>query len=301
MTTPSNNLSATRPATMRDALLAGMRVGARYAVTAANRAPLGAEGEQLANRAGASLEFMDHREYQLGDDLRRINWAAYARTEKLTVKLFREEVSPHMDVVIDASRSMDLPLSAKCHAAGALAALLATAGANAGFAHNVHLAADGYRPLHGGRESPEGWGEITFDYAGNPDDSFSRMPPHWPARGIRVLLSDLLWLGDPLACLTRFGQDASAVVVVQVLARADAQPPELGNTRLIDSETGEPMEIFIDESARQRYLDALARHQENWRRAAVQTGAVLTTVIAEDLLDQWRLDDLLRAEVLKVL
>lgn len=288
-------------AALRDSLLAGMRVGARYAVTAANRAPLGAEGEQLANRAGASLEFMDHREYQFGDDLRRINWAAYARTEKLSVKLFREEVSPHLDIVIDASRSMALPETAKGDATAALAALLATAAGNAGFAHNVHLAADGYRPVHGGRASPEGWDNIAFDYAGDPDESFTRMPPRWPARGIRVLLSDLLWLGDPLACLTRFGQDASAVVVVQVLARADAEPPEHGNVRLVDSETGEPMEIFIDAAARQRYLDALARHQENWRRAAVQTGAVLTTVIAEDLLDEWRLDDLLRAEVLKVL
>ena len=286
---------------LRDSLLAGMRVGARYALTAANRAPLGAEGEQLANRAGASLEFMDHREYQLGDDLRRINWAAYARSDKLTVKLFREEVSPHLDIVIDASRSMALPDSAKPNATLALAAVFAVAADNAGFAHNVHLAEHGCRPVVGGRTSPENWEPIAFDYMGNPDESLARLPAAWPSRGIRVLLSDLLWLGHPLACLTRFGQDASAVVVVQVLARADAEPPAHGNVRLVDSETDETMEIFIDATARQRYSSALARHQENWRRAAVQTGAVLTTVIAEQLLDDWRLDDMLRAEVLKVL
>jgi len=286
---------------VRQSLLAGMRVGARYALAAANRAPLGAEGEHLAHRAGASLEFMDHREYQLGDDLRRINWAAYARSDKLTVKLFREEVSPHCDIVIDASRSMALPDSAKPNATVALAALFAVAADNAGFAHNVHLAGAGCRPVGGGRTSPESWDGIDFEYAGTPDESFDRVGPGWPARGIRVLLSDLLWVADPLACLTRFGQDASAVVVVQVLAAADAEPPAHGNVRLVDSETDATMEIFLDATARQRYVSALAGHQENWRRAAVQTGAVLTTVIAENLLDDWRLDDLLAADVLKVL
>ena len=286
---------------LRDSLLAGMRVGARYALTAANRAPLGTRGEQLANRAGASLEFMDHREYQLGDDLRTINWAAYARSDKLTVKLFREEVSPHLDIVIDASRSMALPGSAKPNATAALAAMFAVAADNAAVAHNVHLAEAGCRPVGAGRSSPENWEAITFDYAGSPNDSFSRTPTSWPARGVRVLLSDLLWLGDPLACLTRFGQNASAVVVIQVLAQEDADPPARGNVRLVDSETDEPMDVFVDATSQQRYAAALARHQENWRRAAVQTGAVLATVIAEQLLDDWQLVDLLRAGVLKVI
>jgi uncharacterized protein (DUF58 family) len=286
---------------LRQSMLTGMRIGARYALTAANQSPLGSAGEQLANRTGSSLEFMDHRDYQLGDDLRRINWAAYARTEKLTVKLFRQEVSPHLDIVIDASRSMDLPDSGKPNAAVALAAMFASAADNAGFAYNTHLAAEGYRPVDGGKSSPDNWRGIAFDYDGNPDESFTRMPPVWPGRGIRVLISDLLWLGDPLTSLTQFGRNAAAVVILQVLARADAEPPEHGNLRLVDSETNEPMEVFIDTTARQRYARNLAGHQENWRRAAMQTRAVLTTVIAEDLLDDWSLDDLLRTEVLKVI
>ena len=37
---------------------------------------------------GESMEFMDHREYQPGDDLRRLDWAAYARSDKMIVKLY---------------------------------------------------------------------------------------------------------------------------------------------------------------------------------------------------------------------
>ena len=115
-----------------------------------------------------------------------------------------------------------------------------------------------------------------------------------------MLLSDLLWLGDPLGAMTRLAQGASAAVVVQVLARADVEPPQRGNVRLIDSETGEPMELFVDAAAERRYRDALARHQENWRRAATQLGAVLTTIVDEPFLDGWQLDDLLAADILKV-
>ena len=41
-----------------------------------------------------------------------------------------------------------------------------------------------------------------------------------------------------------------------------------------------------------RYRSALANHQQNWHRAATQAGAVLATVTAEDLLIDWRLDEL---------
>lgn len=286
---------------LREFLISGWKAGERYALAAATRAPAGTTGAHLANRAGSSLEFMDHREYQPGDDLRSINWSAFARSDKLTVKLFREEVSPHMDLVIDASRSMALPDSDKAAATVALAAMLATASTNSRFSHCVWMAEQGYRPVEGGDSLPARWSGINFDYVGDPNQSYTRMPPSWRTRGIRILLSDLLWLGDPEATLSRLSQNAATTVVIQVLAKADMNPPERGNVRLADSETGEVMEIFIDATSQKRYLNALARHQENWRRAAGRFAVVLTTIVAEDFLQNWKLDDLISAEVLKVI
>ena len=92
----------------RKFLIAGEQAGSRYALCSPRNAPSGLAGVELGNRSGSSLEFREHREYEPGDDLRRIDWSVYARSDKLTVKLFREEVSPHLDVVIDSSRSMAL-------------------------------------------------------------------------------------------------------------------------------------------------------------------------------------------------
>ena len=49
-----------------------------------------------------------------GDDLRRLDWAAYARSDKMIVKLYRQEVCPHLDIVLDGSCSMAVAGSEKC-------------------------------------------------------------------------------------------------------------------------------------------------------------------------------------------
>ena len=73
-------------------LIDGERAGARYALAVPRSIPFGTAGSQMGKRPGSSLEFIDHREYQPGDDLRRIDWGGFARSDKLTVKLYRDEV-----------------------------------------------------------------------------------------------------------------------------------------------------------------------------------------------------------------
>src|SRR5207248_6965504 len=132
-------------------LVEGERAGLRYALGLPRQAPVGVAGTSLAQRAGSSLEFKDYREYQPGDDLRHIDWNAYGRTDQLFVKLYREEVTPHADVILDCSRSMALEGTAKPGAALGLAALFATAAANAGFSHAAWRLRDAFEPLPGDR------------------------------------------------------------------------------------------------------------------------------------------------------
>src|SRR5262249_26496848 len=111
----------------RDWLREGARAAAPYALAVPRHAPHGQQGMALAPRAGSSLEFKDHRSYEPGDDLRHIDWSAYARSDQLSVKLYREEIAPHLDLVLDCSTSMDLEQTRKGHASAALAAFFATA------------------------------------------------------------------------------------------------------------------------------------------------------------------------------
>ena len=55
---------------------------------------------------GVSVEFADYREYSPGDDLKRIDWKAYARSNKFQIKRYEEESNLRATIVLDASASM---------------------------------------------------------------------------------------------------------------------------------------------------------------------------------------------------
>src|SRR3954470_22801192 len=55
---------------------------------------------------GASVEFADYREYAPGDDLKRLDWRAYARSNRYFIKRYEEESNLRATVLLDASASM---------------------------------------------------------------------------------------------------------------------------------------------------------------------------------------------------
>jgi uncharacterized protein (DUF58 family) len=268
---------------LRQALRAGEKLGLRYALQIPQVAASGWTGSRSGRRAGSSIDFQDYREYQPGDDLRFIDWGIYARTDRLTVKLFREEVTPHLDLILDGSRSMNLADTAKANAAAQLAALLATSAANAQCTQAVWLSGEGFQRLPNDTLTPSAWDKLDLESKRTPEQSFEILPPKFRRLGVRVFVSDLLWPGEPLQMLRRLRDGAAALFVVQLLARDDANPPEHGNLRVVDSETGDENEIYIDSSVARQYAENLAQLQQSWSDACRQCGAHMTTIIAEDL------------------
>src|SRR5262245_34389882 len=65
------------------------------------------KGERKSKRRGSSVEFAEHRNYTVGDDLRHIDWNVYGRLDKLFLKLFLEEEDLHVYALLDTSLSMD--------------------------------------------------------------------------------------------------------------------------------------------------------------------------------------------------
>lgn len=82
-------------------------------------------GNHKSRTYGSSCEFADYRNYIPGDDISKIDWNAYARFEKLYLKLFLDERQVHTRIYIDASRSMDYGRGEKALMALKIAAALA--------------------------------------------------------------------------------------------------------------------------------------------------------------------------------
>lgn len=82
-------------------------------------------GNHQSKTYGSSCEFADYRDYIPGDDITKIDWNAYARFDKLYLKLFLDERQVHTRIYIDASRSMDYGESSKASMAIKIAATVA--------------------------------------------------------------------------------------------------------------------------------------------------------------------------------
>src|SRR6266516_665761 len=85
----------------------------------------GRPGRRRSPLAGSSMEFADYRRYTPGEDFRRIDWRAYARLERLFLRVFEAEENLTVTILIDCSDSMSYGLPTKASLALQLVAALA--------------------------------------------------------------------------------------------------------------------------------------------------------------------------------
>src|SRR5262245_40300770 len=81
-------------------------------------------GHNISRFAGGGQEFLDHRHFHHGDDLRAVNWRAYMRLEKLFLKMFQIEPRVPVRMLLDISASMAAVSEQKFDYARKLAASL---------------------------------------------------------------------------------------------------------------------------------------------------------------------------------
>src|SRR5262249_16891066 len=81
-------------------------------------------GHNKSRFAGGGQEFLDHRHFHHGDDLRAVNWRAYMRLEKLFLKMFQIEPRVPGRMMLDTSGSMSAASEEKFDYARKLAAAL---------------------------------------------------------------------------------------------------------------------------------------------------------------------------------
>lgn len=283
----------------RQALIAGAALGSAFRLVLPREAMRGRDGSRAGTGAGASLDFLDFREYHPGDDLRRLDWSVYARTDREVVRLYREEVLPRLDLVLDVSRSMDLPGTGKAGAALALCGALAAAATNAGCVASLWTVGADVRRLEG--SDPRLWDPPCFDSPLPPVAGFGRERPSFPRNGIRVLVSDLLFPEEPAALLRPLSDGAAATYVLQVLAPDEIEPRDIGPRRLLDVESGDMLDAVIDEAALAAYRAAFAAHRDRWTESCRAHGAAFPTDPIAAAWDMGVGEDVLRSLVAPLL
>jgi uncharacterized protein (DUF58 family) len=239
------------------------------------RAPIGGRlGERLGLGTGSSLEFQDYRQYSPGDDLRHVDWAAFARSEVLTVRLYREEVAPRIDLVLDLSRSMAVT-EQKRRAYTELCALLAASASSSGADVQVLTSLSAVpHALH----RPEEIERVLDCQAASSGLEGPPLPLR--RRSLRVIVSDFLFPHDPDVLLGRLARDGASLALVQLTLREEAEPVVEGGRRLVDVEGRGQIDLVIDEQAVADYRARFSRLRLGLSHGARRLGARFVYVAA---------------------
>lgn len=225
-------------------------------------------GMHRSLRIGSSFDFAEHRAYQPGDDLRRIDWRLFGRTDRYYLKTFEADTNADVIFALDASGSMDFGSGAvtKFHYARMLAASLAwlaqRQGDRVGLVTIGGDVLDVVPPstrhlqllLHTlARTAPKGVGRLPLGL-----ERVTRMKGR---TGVVVVLSDCYEepaaLEKALGGLRARGHD---VITFHVLDPAERDLPWDAAVTFEDAESGERLP-FIPDELRTRYQDLLAGHR----------------------------------------
>jgi uncharacterized protein (DUF58 family) len=243
----------------------------------------GRVGDVRSNSVGSALELHDFRHYQPGDDVRHLDWNAVARTGELVLRVRQDEVSPRVEVVVDATASMAVTPE-KSARAREVAMLFCSVAQRAGL--EAVLITVGQTPRRAvGHEARAAL--RTLEQVGRESfvEALGRAPPLRPC-GVRVLVSDLLFEAAPEPLVRRLARGATALFVAQVLDAEDLAPTGGAGARLTDSESGEVLERVLTEDVLRRYRDRLEAHQRLWAQAVLGVQGRLGTGSAEHAIDR---------------
>lgn len=239
-------------------------------LTLLNQRPLQGQsaGPRRSPRHGASVEFADFRNYSAGDDFRRIDWNAYARLDRLFLRLYRAEEMTTVTLLLDHSPSMRFGTPSKALTAGRLAAILSYIAL-----HNYDAVAvaawgeriDRYLPIQAGKTAvPQVWRTIAeameSSAAGTDFASLREHGRYRSGPGLAIVLSDFLTDSDWRAGLRALRGAGQEVTAIQILAPEELNPTLRGDWKLVDVETGAEAEVTISPRLLRRYEEELAAH-----------------------------------------
>jgi uncharacterized protein (DUF58 family) len=228
------------------------------------RARSAAAGDHTAKRRGSSAEFLEHRPYAPGDDLRRIDWLAFARTGEPVFKLFRAEEDVIVRLVVDASASLDAGSPSKLDVARRIAACVGYMALGASERAQVVAASDGdarvREPARGRAALPKLLRDLAAIRSSGMTDlatSIDGVLLRSERPGTLVILSDFLDAGPFDGAVARAASAGHDVALVQVLAPEEVAPVLDGDLALEDAETGAVVEVTVDGRAIDAYVARL--------------------------------------------
>lgn len=253
-------------------------------------------GQHKSPFKGSSVEFVEHRQYYPGDEIRHIDWRAFGKTGKYYIKEFEEETNLRAYLLVDASGSMNYGAStiSKYGYARLLAASLGyllTAQRDAvGLVTFDSRVRDRIEPA----TSPKNFQLITNALEDcQPGDEtslgtfFENVIPTLKRRSLLIIMSDFF---DDLASLRQalqmFKRNRHEVVLFQVLAPEEEDFPFTRPTQFRSLELSSHRLLVDPHRLRSIYLEQLEKHQTELRETVGRCGFDMTKMLTNTPFDK---------------
>lgn len=268
-------------------------------------------GKHLVNTYGQTVEFADFREYQLGDDIRRIDWNLYSRFEKYFLKLFTDERQMQIQIFLDCSASMGKDNPQKAAYAVATAAAL-------GFlaVHNMDKVSFNIM-RENASENPFGTiigktaffravnalDNLTFDGDVDIEACVASCPDTSSHNGLSVIISDFFTESNWKKAVDYLVYKRRQVLLVQLMTPEEIDPAYDGRVNMIDSEAvdaADPrnMKLKITRGMQKAYQEALLDFKKDIKTFCTKRGVDFISVDTSMPIEKVLFGELLKAGIM---
>lgn len=257
------------------------------------------EGEQSSSSTGHGIIFEDHKKYLPGDDIRRIDWKAYGRTDDLYVKRFEEEKSITVHILVDRSSSMDFgEKEEKYDYASKIGLALAYMVSNTNDRFRFSVFSETITDISSARRNPNigAMVETLNGLRKTPESKVEKCITEYSAKienkSVVVIISDFLTdLEEIESAVNRLKN--SEVVLVNTFDIEEIDPSMEGDKILQDPESDQQMRTYISRKTRSDYRQKLEKHMQDIEEIAEKYGAeyILASTeedVFESFLKVWR-------------
>lgn len=250
----------------------------------------GLSGIRKSSAKGSSVEFSDFREYMPGDDIRRIDWNVYGRTDKLYIKQFMEEKEGIFNIFLDTSKSMEFGERKKSTMELQIAAALSYI--ILGNLDRVYINEMKENSLTKGKGVTGGAAfshilneleRIRFGGGTKLSDAIRKRSIQ--NGGVSFIISDFLdeeGIEDAVKYLTFRKQ---TIVLVQILSKEETEVNYEGTVNMLDSETGSRVKITMSNAVIGKYKESLKALQNHLQTLARKYGAVYIYIRSDEELE----------------
>lgn len=237
-------------------------------------------GRHRSPHKGFSVEFKEHRQYVRGDELKKIDWKVYGKSDKLFIREYEEETNLRCTLLVDRSGSMAYRGSrsnglSKSDYAVRLAAALAYLMLSQQDAVGLVTFDDELRDHVPPRSRPSHLkailGALATDQTRRETDLggvFHRLATKLHRRGLIIIISD--GMGDVSSIarsLAHFRSAHHELVFFQILDPDEVDFPFSGRVQFRDLENVDNEQTVDAKSLRDAYLDRFAEHETKLREA----------------------------------